>query len=266
EEALQAFQRSLAIVEKLYDENNIAIQLNSLGGVLRRLNRLEEALEAFQRSLAIAEKLNDENNIAIQLNSLGGVLRRLNRPEEALEAFQRSLTIAEKLNDKHGQAIRNTNLGKILKALNKPEQAIKFLSKAFNLDAELGNSRGLEIITPILIRMLVSSGRIEDARAAYQYVLGVIPKSNRILALKRLLQPKQSDPFSGEIKYLSDAKYPPGLRYGFVLCDGGGPDVYFYEPHIRPADPALLRKGVRVKGTADKGDKGPVAVTLELEE
>jgi tetratricopeptide (TPR) repeat protein len=70
-----------------------AAQLNTLGGALGKKGRTDEAIEAFQESLAIGRELNNRPHVAMTLNSLGGALRKKGRTDEAIEAFQKSLAI-----------------------------------------------------------------------------------------------------------------------------------------------------------------------------
>jgi nucleoside phosphorylase/tetratricopeptide (TPR) repeat protein/dephospho-CoA kinase len=103
DEAVDAFQRSASIEEKLDNYRGLAMVLNSLGGVLQRQGKFDEAVDSFQRSAAIEEKLGNLRGQAMVLNSLGGVLQRQGKFDEAVDSFQNSAAIEEELGDRRGR-------------------------------------------------------------------------------------------------------------------------------------------------------------------
>lgn len=91
----EALQIQLAVGS---ESEGLSTTFNNLGSVLRDQGRLIEAMDYFQRALAIDEKASGSNNpiVANRLNNLGSVLRDQGRLEEAAAYFQRALAIDEK--------------------------------------------------------------------------------------------------------------------------------------------------------------------------
>ena len=110
----------LAIDERSWgpDHPNVAIDLNSLAGLLRTTNRPAEAEPLYRRALAIDERSlgPDHPNVASRLNNLAALLQDTNRPAEAEPLCRRALAIDERsLGPDHPDVARAlTNLAALL--------------------------------------------------------------------------------------------------------------------------------------------------------
>jgi tetratricopeptide (TPR) repeat protein len=95
---------------------------NSIGGVLMLTGQREKAIEAYQHSLDIRQKLADANpgipeyqaDLAMTHNNIGLVFNQIGKPEEGLTAAQKALPIYQKLavaypNNKDYQHDRSKN-------------------------------------------------------------------------------------------------------------------------------------------------------------
>jgi len=60
----------------------------------------EQAIECYERSLAIREKMGDERGMAISCNNLAMLYRDQGRLQEAVPLFGKSLEIFERIGDK----------------------------------------------------------------------------------------------------------------------------------------------------------------------
>jgi len=74
--AVEAFQQSAEIEERLGNQRGEAMVLNSLGGVYQRQGRFHEAVRVLQQSAGIEDLLGNQPGLAMVLNSLGGVFQR----------------------------------------------------------------------------------------------------------------------------------------------------------------------------------------------
>ena len=96
-QALEYFQKSLAIKEELGDKMGIAKNLNNIGLIYMNQGNTPRALEYLQKSQAIKEELGDKKGIAGGLVNIGIIYYSQGNYPRALEDYQKSLTIFEEL-------------------------------------------------------------------------------------------------------------------------------------------------------------------------
>jgi tetratricopeptide (TPR) repeat protein len=143
ERAIEYYERSLAIKEKVGDEHGMAPALNNLGSVYKAKGEWERAIEYFERSLAIWEKVGDEHGMASTLNNLGSVYQDKGEWERAIEYYERSLAICEKVGDEHGMATTFNNLGSVYKAKGEWDRAIEYYERSLVIRRKLGDVHGV---------------------------------------------------------------------------------------------------------------------------
>jgi len=183
DEAVETLQRSRAIVEELADMRGQAMVLYSLGGVLQRQGEFDQAIDAFRRSYEISAQLNDERSQTTVLASLGTVLRRQGRLIEAFDVFRRSIAIGEKLGDQRHLAMAHTQFGWALLRTDR-DTSVEEFRKAFELEAALHNRKGIGTVARILVETLIRLGRVGEALEFCERALAIIPRDQRLLALK----------------------------------------------------------------------------------
>ncbi len=102
--AIEYYERSLALKEKVGNEYGMAPAFHDLGLVYQRKGNLDKAIEYYERSLAILEKGGDERGMAPIFNNLGNVYQAKGEWERAIEYYERSVAIVEKVGDEQGMA------------------------------------------------------------------------------------------------------------------------------------------------------------------
>ncbi|TEU22187.1 MAG: tetratricopeptide repeat protein, partial [Anaerolineales bacterium] len=70
ERAIEYYERSLAIWEKVGDEHGMAFSYNKIAGLYQDQGRLQEAVPLFQKSVEILERVGDEYHAQIGRKSL----------------------------------------------------------------------------------------------------------------------------------------------------------------------------------------------------
>nr|QNO43895.1 hypothetical protein HNHCPBFK_00025 [Methanosarcinales archaeon ANME-2c ERB4] len=244
DEAEKELRRSIGISEKLDDERGLSMVLHSLGGVLKDQGKFDEAEKELRRSIGIREKLDDERGLSMVLHSLGGMLQRQGRFEEADETFRHSIEIGERLEDKLHLAIVHHTRGKALHAWKQFEKAAAELCESFRINESLKKRRGIDIVTPVLIKTLLTLGRADEALDYCQRALKIAPTSSHLLKLRdRLTSPKKIS--HGTIKRVIPNRW--GYLYGFITTDDGDADIYFREGYVGSVSLSDLVVGARVE-------------------
>jgi tetratricopeptide (TPR) repeat protein len=173
DQAIAAYERSLAIGEELGDRRHIGMVLNSFGGALQARGRFDQAIAAFERSITIREELGDQRSIGMVLNSLGGALQAKGQFDQAIAAFERSLTIREELDDRRSIGMVLNSLGGALQAKGQFDQAIAAFERSLAIGEELGDRRGIGMILNSLGGALQAKGQFDQAITAYECSLAI---------------------------------------------------------------------------------------------
>ena len=205
QEALDAYQQSLAIAKRLAEQDKsnagwqraLSVSYNKVGEVLVAQGRIQEALEAYQQDLAIAKRLAEQDksnpvwqrDLSISYDRVGNVLVAQGRIQEALNAYQQGLNIRRRLaeQDKSNAgwqrdlSISYNKVGEVLEAQGKlPEtldayqQSLAIAKRLVEQDkSNAGWQRDLSVSYNNVGDVLVAEGRIQEALDAYQQSLAI---------------------------------------------------------------------------------------------
>ncbi|GAA5055029.1 NB-ARC domain-containing protein [Nocardia callitridis] len=102
--------------------------------------RYDNALESFEQSLAINERLGDERGIALQSQFRGRCLGKLGRGTQALVAFDRAARLIVPFDDARTASRIAFSRAKVQIALGQRQEAVASLHAARDFAAELGQS------------------------------------------------------------------------------------------------------------------------------
>ena len=145
-DAMENYEKALALYQESSDKEGISTCYNQIGLVLDIWGKPEQALEYYQKALRIDEELGDKKNIATYYNNIGMIYDGWGKPEQALEYYQKALRIGEELGDKRGMAVDYNNIGSIYKGWGKPEQALEYYQKALKIFEVIGDVRSAEVV------------------------------------------------------------------------------------------------------------------------
>ncbi|MFB2881943.1 CHAT domain-containing protein [Floridanema aerugineum] len=120
-----------------------AEQLLQQSAQLWQNNKYHEALESYQRVLAICQKLSDRKGIRDTTYEIGLVYVRLSNYTQALQFFEQSLIISKELGDKKSLGKTFAEIAMIYYYQGQYYQALKFGQQALAVDQEIGNKAGI---------------------------------------------------------------------------------------------------------------------------
>jgi serine/threonine protein kinase len=239
-EALQAFQKALAIQQKLADahpaaagyQSDVALSHNNIGTMLLRMGKPEEALTAWRKALTITQKLahahpavaDFQSALAGTHNNIGELLSQRGKPAEVLQAYQEALAIRQKLAAAHPAvadfqsdlAASHSSVGYLLSQTGKPAEALRAHQEALAIRQKLADAhpavtrfqRTLAQSHNLLGRLLAREQRFAEAFTAL----------DAGLAIRRKLT--EADPKNTE--YPTDLGYSHAYR-GWALVRSGQP-------------------------------------------
>jgi tetratricopeptide (TPR) repeat protein len=176
ERAIEYYERSLAIDEKVGDEHGMAPTLNNLGSVYQVKGEWERAIEYYERSLLICEKVGDEHGMATTFNNLGLVYQDKGEWERAIEHYERSLAITEKIGDEYMVARTFNNLGSVYQAKEEWERAIEYYERSLAIKKKVGDEHGMAPSFNNLGDVYQAKGEWERAIEYYERSLAILEK------------------------------------------------------------------------------------------
>jgi tetratricopeptide (TPR) repeat protein len=184
-EAEDLKRRALALDERSYgpDHPYVARDLNNLGYLLRKTNRLAEAEPLTRRALAIFENTfgPDDPNLATIFSNLAGLLKDMNRLTAAEPLMRRALAINEhSYGPDHPTLAKSLdNLADLLLATNRLAEAEPLMRRALTIfESSLGPDHP-DVATSVnnLAQLLRSLNRPAEAESLMHRALAIDEKS-----------------------------------------------------------------------------------------
>ncbi len=141
EEAVDAYQQTIAMAERLNDSRNVAVGKFQLATVRYRQNKYEEALKLYNEARKLLEPLNEPAILAAAWHQIGVVYQGAGQYNAAEVAYQQSLAVRVDIGDRSGQALSLGQLGNLYADIGRFEEAVRFYRQASGLYLELGDLR-----------------------------------------------------------------------------------------------------------------------------
>lgn len=136
-QAIDYFNRALAIRDDLGDVAGMATTLDNLGKIYTRVKEYDIALAHFFQALKYNQQLGDQRSTAIGLNSIGELLLEKDDYYGALEYFFKAVPIARALRLRHEAQVIYGNILVSYAALGEPDSARAYLA-LFNAAGDSG--------------------------------------------------------------------------------------------------------------------------------
>ncbi len=138
EEAMESYEKSIKLLERLNDKPGIGAALNNMGLLHISMGNWTKARRSIDRSLKLLK--NDELERARVLLNLGGLLEGRERIKDAVKAYEESLALFK--NMKSGEAVKAyLRLGDVHLSGGNHREALKCFIGAMNLHRSLPGPR-----------------------------------------------------------------------------------------------------------------------------
>ncbi|NEN91162.1 MAG: tetratricopeptide repeat protein [Okeania sp. SIO3H1] len=187
DEALESYEKVLAIRKELGDQAGIAQTLNNMGDVYVNQREYAQALDVLQQALTIRRKINDRPGISETLNLIGFTYQRQREFSQALNLHQEALDISQAVNDRPNEGESLHNIAAVKASQGQLDQALEFYEQALTIREEVGDRRNrgrtLNNMGVVYFRM----GNYDKALETYQKALTVRREINDNAGVGRLL-------------------------------------------------------------------------------
>lgn len=141
--AIEHYQSSLSIFEKINDREGIAAVLNNLSLLYKDQKEDDKALEYLTKALKIQEEINDKTGAAVSLSNIGQFYICKKKYSSAISFFEKSLSIEQSENNRAGEAFVLIDLGQAYLGMEQYSIAIANFKKSLNIFTELKNKKGV---------------------------------------------------------------------------------------------------------------------------
>jgi predicted ATPase len=175
EPAKERLQKSLAIVQELGHQQEIAFCLDFLGRVAGWQGHYARARQLLQESLSISKAIDEREGMAITMNNLAEVVQFLGEYSEAKRLAQDSLDISCELGRRDWIAYALDRLGFNTFILGEYAESEQCYQESLAIFKELGDQLGisLTLIAPGLIAWATGGANLVEAETLAQKSLAV---------------------------------------------------------------------------------------------
>jgi tetratricopeptide (TPR) repeat protein len=164
DEAATAYEKRIALAEKLGELRGAAVGKGNLGWVRLDQKQYAEALSAYESAIQSFESLGEPSTVAIYLHQMGMVHEASNNYPAAETAYRKSLGIKVQQNNKDGEADSLSQLGNLFNKMGQLEDAVNFYRQAADIYVELGDMAKEGFARNNLAYTFIKLKRYDDAR------------------------------------------------------------------------------------------------------
>ncbi|MBW8796420.1 MAG: ATP-binding protein [Streptomyces sp.] len=178
EEAVDNYEKVVAICHKVCDRPLEALALRALADRLQRLGRYDEAVTAHRRAAAIHEERDEETQLTGVLRDLGSALCAAGRFTEAAEVHEREIALFQARGDLHKEAEALERLATTLRSGRRRSRALEASAAAIGRYRELEDTWCERRALGGLGLPVRDAPRAERTMAAYHWVLSGLPEND----------------------------------------------------------------------------------------
>ncbi len=162
EEAIEAGEQALAIVEDTANYQEIAQAHNELGNAYEERSEPDNAIAHYERGLLILERIGDEHGAARVYGNLAIIYYQTDL-ERSASYFKRTLETMQRLGDVWGESTAYQNLGIVAYARADYGRAIGHYHQSLRMKEHLGDSLGIADCHINLGEVYRAQGKIPQA-------------------------------------------------------------------------------------------------------
>lgn len=172
-EALENFERALAIKRELGEQSGIAMVLGNIGIVHEALGDLERARAMQEEAAEINREIGATNSLVRTLINLGNVTKSLGQFARARDLYEEVAETAERSNSKQTYALALNNLSGVLHTLGELDEARETRERSLKLLREIDHKLLISYALYGLGEILKDQGDLAGARAKHDSSLAI---------------------------------------------------------------------------------------------
>lgn len=165
--------KALVLAKNAGDQSKIAQTLNRIGYYHEKLGNFKDAIDSYNRSLSIFEKLNKKNKMANIYDALGYNYSKLYSEDRAIEYYLKSLSLNKEISNQEGIASNYTNIGNLYYEEENHELAEKYFWDALLIYKKLKNKYGISSTYTNIANVLDDSGEVAEGLEYYKKSIAI---------------------------------------------------------------------------------------------
>jgi len=143
EQALEHYQKSLAMAQVAGTNSTLGRVYHRIGSVYYQLEEYTKAQEFFEDALRVHSEIRNPHMQQSELIQLGDILSKLGDPEQALKRQMEALAITGKTLDAREETRVLTRVGTLNQMLGRPRVALEYYKEAKEKRSKIGDKRGV---------------------------------------------------------------------------------------------------------------------------
>lgn len=204
--ALDKFNESIVIQEKLNDIRGLAINHQNIGFAHENIGDLDVALKSYKKSLAYNTLNKDRLGKVICHNSIANVLIKKGEYNEAYTYIIEVVPSIEKIGNKYYLSAVYNTLSLVLIKLNKYKEAEEYLDKSLKIGLENNTPSSLILSYKHLSELNQKKAKYKEALEYYHKSIALedqVSSSNNIRYMNSLINKYDSEVSSNKLKHLA---------------------------------------------------------------
>jgi eukaryotic-like serine/threonine-protein kinase len=174
---LEYLNRAYSLATQRDNQQETAASLHVMGLAYEALNKPQEALDNFQKSLAIKRPLGQRRGMASSLNEIAIIQAQLGKPTEALKSFQEALKIRRDIGDKRGVGSTLIDFGNFVDDSGDHDQALKLYKESLQIQRDTHEESLQAICLNNIGNSYFAKGQYDDALTYFQQALQLREKA-----------------------------------------------------------------------------------------
>jgi tetratricopeptide (TPR) repeat protein len=164
DEAVAAYEESIARSEALGDKRWVAVSKDRLGTILMLQDQYTQALEIYDEARSIFESLGEPETVATVLHQIGVLHRMAGAFKQAEYAYRQSLAINVQQRHLAGEAASIGELGVLYSLWKRLEEAVKCFRQAADIYVRLEDQNHEGAVRGNLASTLIRMQQYDEAR------------------------------------------------------------------------------------------------------
>lgn len=188
EEALLAYRKSLALLLRIDDEENLPAVLVNIGQVHQKLGRIDSAIFYNQQSVSLTDIPGREEEYSAALGNLGFIYKNMGDFEKAIGYYTRALEISKKMNKPVWMATDLNNIANVYSLWQKYDLAKSYLKQSISISKQQNDLAGMEINLNNLAYAYQEAGDLDSALVLYNQSAAIAEDLGRFgnLAVRKI--------------------------------------------------------------------------------
>ncbi|MEH2424681.1 MAG: tetratricopeptide repeat protein [Nostoc sp.] len=173
DQAIALYNQSLEINERIGNVQTKAATLHCLGMIYANKGEVDQAIALYNQSLEINERIGNVQNKAATLNNLASIYADKGEVDEAIALYNQSLEIKERIGNVQGKAATLHQLGILYANKGEVDQAIALFNQSLEIFERIGDVQGIAMTVQNLGILYANKGEVDQAIALYNQSLEI---------------------------------------------------------------------------------------------